>query len=129
MLNKIFIILALVCLISFADAVENCVYTVSQYHITFYCDYDGGNSNYELSFLKRNITYCTETIYTDSSITTIEFKSRYYTKSVVDELGATIVDSIKRVDVDAVCRELYSQLKSISTRDTSTVSTQKDIPE
>lgn len=116
MLNKIFIILALVCVISLADEVENCVYTVSESRITFYCDCYGGNSNYEMSFQKSDITFCKETIYIGSTITTLEFNHWYYTKTVKDELGATIVNSTKAIDVEDVCRDSYSKLKSISTR-------------
>lgn len=117
MLNKIFIIIALVCVISFADEVENCVYTVSESRITFYCDYDGGKLNYEMSFLKSDITFCKETSYTDGYITTLDFRRSWYHKSVIDELGATIVDSYVSIDVEDECRGLYSYLKSISTRD------------
>lgn len=117
MLNKIFIILALVCVISFADEVENCVYDVSETDITFYCDCYGGNSNYKMSFQKSDITLCTETIYIGSTITTLEFRRSLYYKTVKDELGATIVKSKIYESVEDVCRDAYSKLKSISTRD------------
>lgn len=116
MLNKIFIILALVCGLSFADELENCVYIVSQRDITFYCDYNGGNSNYEMSFDKSDIRYCVETINIDGSITTIDFRRSLYDKTVIDELGATIEKSTIYIDVEDDCRESYDHLKSISTR-------------
>lgn len=116
MLNKIFIILALVCGISFADEIENCVYTVSRDSITFYCDYNGGNSNYKISFDKSDITYCIETSYIGSTKTTIKIRKTYYVETVKDELGATIVKSVHDIeDVDA-CRKSYDHLKSITIR-------------
>ena len=114
MLNKIFIILALVCGISFADEIEDCVYTVSHDSITFYCDYNGGNSNYKISFDKSDITKCTETSYIGRIKTTITIRSFYYYTTVEDELGAIIVNSAHDIeDVDA-CRKSYDHLKSIT---------------
>ena len=116
MLNKIFITIILLCGISFADEFENCVYTVSHDSITFYCDYNGGNSNYKISFVKSDITYCIETSYIGSTKTTIQIAKSYYFKTIEDELGATIVKSVHAIeDVDA-CRKSYDHLKSISTR-------------
>lgn len=130
MLNKIFIILALICGISFAYELENCVYTVSQYDITFHCDYNGGTNNYKMLFKKSNITDCTEIVYTARSVITIEFKGFYYDKIVKDELGATIVFSHNYIKCEDVCRESYDHLKSISTRyKSNTVSVQKLIEE
>jgi hypothetical protein len=116
MLNKIFITIILLCGISFAYELENCVYTVSQFDIIFHCDLNGGNSNYEMSFRKSDITFCTETVYTERSETTLAFNRFYYNKVVKDELGATIVDSQHYIDCKDICRESYDQLKSISTR-------------
>ena len=116
MLNKIFIILALVCGISFANELENCVYTVSRDYITFHCDYNGGNSNYKISFVKSDITYCIETSYIGSTKTTIGIRKTYYYKTVKDELGATIDEERDAIeDVDA-CRKSYDHLKSITIR-------------
>ena len=116
MLNKIFITIILLCGISFADEFENCVYTVSHDSITFYCDYNGGNSNYKISFVKSDITYCIETSYIGSTKTTIGIRKTYYYKTVKDELGATIDEELDAIeDVDA-CRKSYAHLKSISKR-------------
>ena len=116
MLNKIFIILALVCGISFANELENCVYTVSRDFITFYCDYNGGNSNYKISFDKSDITYCIETSYIGSTKTTITIRRFYYVKTVEDELGAIIVNSAHDIEDVNACRKSYDHLKSITIR-------------
>ena len=130
MLNKIFIILALVCGLSFADELENCVYTVSQYDITFHCDYNGGTNNYTMSFSKSDITRCVETTYTERSETILVFNGFSYDKTVKDELGAIIVNSHIYVKCEDVCRDAYSHLKSISTRyKSNAVSAQKLIEE
>lgn len=130
MLNKIFIILALVCRLSFAYELENCVYTVLQYDITFHCDYNSGTNNYKMSFRKSDITYCTATVYTERSETTIAFNQFYYNKVVKDELGATIIDSHHYIECKDICREFYDHLKSISTRyKSNAVSAQKLIDE
>ena len=116
MLNKIFITIILLCGISFADEFENCVVTVSRDSITFHCDYNGGNSNYKISFDKSDIALCTETSYIGSTKTTIEFTKTYYFKIIEDELGAIIDEELDAIeDVDA-CRKSYAHLKSISKR-------------
>lgn len=130
MLNKIFITIILLCGISFANELENCVVTVSRDSITFHCDYNGGNSNYKISFRKSNITDCTETSYirtsyTERTETTIEIHETYYYKTVKDELGATIVKSIHIENCEDVCRDSYLHLKSISARKSTPVREQK----
>jgi len=124
MLNKIFIILALVCGISFANELENCVYTVSRDSITFHCDNYGGNSNYKISFDKSDITYCIETSYIGSTKTTIKIAKSYYFKTIEDELGATIVKSVHTGNYEDVCRDSYIHLKSISKQKSTPVSEQ-----
>lgn len=125
MLNKIFIILALVCGISFANELENCVYTVSSDSIIFHCDYNGGNSNYKISFDKSDITYCIETSYIGSTKTTIKIRETYYVETVKDELGAIIVKSLHNGNYEDVCRDSYLHLKSISKQKSTPVREQK----